>query len=81
MSIVYQVWEDKRMPTDTKISLQTLSKEDDGIFLTSNFGDGMQGIYLTGEKVLLSARTVQASFRRGQVHGGGSRRPGIHLRI
>mgnify|MGYP003585493348 CR=1 FL=1 len=57
MSIVYQVWEaieeDKRMPTDTIISLQTLSKEDDGIFpserswnsfLTSNFG-----IYLTGE--------------------------------
>lgn len=57
MSIVYQVWEaveeDKRMPTDTKISLEVLSKEDDGIFpserswnsfLTSNFGD-----YLTGE--------------------------------
>ena len=57
MSIVYQVWEaveeDNRMPTDTKISLQTLSKDDDGIFpserswnsfLTSNFG-----IYLTGE--------------------------------
>ena len=62
MSIVYQVWEaieeDKRMPTDTKISLQMLSKEDDGIFpserswnsfLTSNFGDGDKGIYLTGE--------------------------------
>ena len=57
MNIVYQVWEaveeDKRMPTDTKISLEVLSKEDDGIFpserswnsfLTSNFG-----IYLTGE--------------------------------
>ena len=58
MSIVYQVEEDKRMPTDTKISLEMLSKDDDGIFpserswnsfLTSNFGDGMQGIYLTGE--------------------------------
>ncbi len=55
MSIVYQVWEDNRMPTDTKISLQMLSKEDDGIFpswnsfLTSNFGDGDKGIYLTGE--------------------------------
>ena len=62
MSIVYQVWEaveeDKRMPTGTQISLQTLSKEDDGIFpserswnsfLTSNFGDGDKGIYLTGE--------------------------------
>ena len=53
MNIVYQVWEDKRMPTDTKIVLETLSKEDDGIFpserswnsfITSNFG-----IYLTGE--------------------------------
>ena len=57
MSIVYQVWEaveeDKRMPTGTKISLEVLSKEDDGIFpserswnsfITSNFG-----IYLTGE--------------------------------
>ena len=57
MSIVYQVWEaieeDKRMPTGTKISLEVLSKDDDGIFpserswnsfLTSNFG-----IYLTGE--------------------------------
>lgn len=62
MSIVYQVWEaveeDKRMPTDTKISLEVLSKEDDGIFpserswnsfLTGNFGDGDKGIYLTGE--------------------------------
>ena len=58
MSIVYQVWEaveeDKRMPTGTKISLEVLSKEDDGIFpwnsfLTSNFGDGDKGIYLTGE--------------------------------
>lgn len=57
MSIVYQVWEaiqeDKRMPTGTKISLEVLSKDDDGIFpserswnsfITSNFG-----IYLTGE--------------------------------
>ena len=62
MNIVYQVWEaveeDKRMPTGTKISLEVLSKEDDGIFpserswnsfLTSNFGDGDKGIYLTGE--------------------------------
>lgn len=62
MSIVYQVWEaveeDNRMPTDTKIVLETLSKDDDGIFpserswnsfLTSNFGDGEKGIYLTGE--------------------------------
>ena len=53
MSIVYQVWEaveeDNRMPTGTKIVLETLSKGDDGIFpnerswnsfLTSNFGDG-----------------------------------------
>lgn len=57
MNIVYQVWEaieeDKRMPTGTKISLEVLSKDDDGIFpserswnsfITSNFG-----IYLTGE--------------------------------
>ena len=57
MNIVYQVWEaieeDKRMPTGTKISLEVLSKDDDGIFpserswnsfLTSNFG-----LYLTGE--------------------------------
>ena len=52
------VEEDNRMPTDTKIVLEALSKDDDGIFpswnsfLTSNFG-----IYLTGEprKVLLSA--------------------------
>ena len=62
MSIVYQVWEaieeNKRMPTCEKILLQTLSKDDDGIFpserswnsfLTSNFGDGDKGIYLTGE--------------------------------
>lgn len=62
MSIVYQVWEaieeDNRMPTDTKIVLEVLSKGDDGIFpserswnsfLTSNFGDGDKGIYLTGE--------------------------------
>lgn len=62
MNIVYQVWEaveeDKRMPTGTKISLEVLSKDDDGIFpserswnsfLTSNFGDGDKGIYLTGE--------------------------------
>ena len=62
MSIVYQVWEaveeDNRMPTDTKIVLEVLSKDDDGIFpskrswdsfLTSNFGDGEKGIYLTGE--------------------------------
>ena len=62
MNVVYQVWEaieeDKRMPTDTKIVLEVLSKDDDGIFpskrswdsfLTSNFGDGMKGIYLTGE--------------------------------
>ena len=62
MNIVYQVWEaieeDKRMPTGTKIVLETLSKGDDGIFpserswnsfLTSNFGDGEKGIYLTGE--------------------------------
>ena len=62
MSIVYQVWEaieeDQRMPTGEKISLEVLSKEDDGIFpserswnsfITSNFGDGMKGIYLTGE--------------------------------
>ena len=60
MSIVYQVWEaveeDNRMPTGTKISLEVLSKDDDGIFpserswnsfLTSNFG--VNGIYLTGE--------------------------------
>ena len=57
MSIVYRVWEaieeDNRMPTGTKISLEVLSKDDDGIFpserswnsfITSNFG-----IYLTGE--------------------------------
>ena len=57
MNIVYQVWEaveeNNRMPTGTKIVLEVLSKEDDGIFpserswnsfLTSNFG-----IYLTGE--------------------------------
>lgn len=52
MSIVYQVWEDNRMPTGTKISLEVLSKDDDGIFpnerswnsfLTSNFGDGLTG--------------------------------------
>lgn len=62
MSIVHQVWEaveeDKRLPTCAKISLQTLSKDDDGIFpserswksfMARNFGDGMQGIYLTGE--------------------------------
>ena len=62
MSIVYQVWEaieeNKRMPTCEKILLQTLSKDDDGIFpserswnsfITSNFGDGDKGIYLTGE--------------------------------
>lgn len=62
MSIVYQVWEaveeDQRMPTGTKISLEVLSKDDDGIFpserswnsfITSNFGDGDKGIYLTGE--------------------------------
>ena len=58
MSIVYQVWEaieeDQRMPTGTKISLEVLSKDDDGerswnSFLTSNFGDGDKGIYLTGE--------------------------------
>ena len=55
MSIVYQVEEDQRMPTGTKISLEVLSKDDDGIFpswnsfLTSNFGDGDKGIYLTGE--------------------------------
>ena len=62
MNIVYQVWEaveeDNRMPTGTKIVLEVLSKDDDGIFpskrswdsfLTSNFGDGEKGIYLTGE--------------------------------
>ena len=56
MSIVYQVWEaieeDNRMPTGTKIVLEVLSKDDDGIFpserswnsfLTSNFGDGVTG--------------------------------------
>ena len=54
MSIVYQVWEaveeDKRMPTGTKISLEVLSKDDDGIFPSerswNSFGD--KGIYLTG---------------------------------
>lgn len=69
MSIVHQVWEaveeeDKRLPTGTKILLEMLSRDDDGIFpserswnsfVTSNFGDGMKGIYLTGtpsEKLL-----------------------------
>ena len=36
MNIVYQVWEaveeDTRMPTVTKVSLEVLTKEDDGIF-------------------------------------------------
>ena len=78
MSIVYQVWEaveeDKRMPTGTKISLEVLSKEDDGIFpserswnsfLTSNFGDGGKYMAVAPEDLEFTFEYDANNYKRG----------------